>query len=230
MTIAIALILLGAPPSFDDIVQANLRDISFKMTLDWFDHQELRKISRDFATTYEAKNAEFAYKEPMMLRSSSQVSGQSVLYAIVGDKKIVKVPRLGIKTTQDIARGPGKRQTLLDWGIVTSVMRDKFVKGTYIRTEPNGQWVFDIRYQYAADTSRFRAWVDPAKRAIVKKLTYNSKGELMSIFEYGGHVQIGGVWFPTKLSVTNAEGKLGGRSTISDIKVNAGIADSLFQL
>ncbi|MGI8924289.1 MAG: outer membrane lipoprotein-sorting protein [Fimbriimonadales bacterium] len=229
MILIFAALVLTPGQAFADAVQPKLRDISFTVKLEWSSRAELSKINRDFAMGYEAHTAEVQYKDPLMLRGTAKISGQKAIYVIKGDTKTWYVPRFGAKVDQKVGAAPGKRQTLLDFGLVTTGMKDRFISGKFVRKE-NGENVFDLRYAYEKDTSRHRVWVDPVKRVITKRMWYSQKGELMATFSYSLHAKFDGVWVPKKMSVQNAEGRLAGVSLLSDIKVNQGLEDSVFKI
>lgn len=220
---------VGSVPTFDDIVQSNLRDVTFRVTVETAHRMELRKVNKDFALSYEAKEAMVWWKEPMKLKLKSTMNGSEITYTIVGFKKWYTLPRLGNVKTEDIKDAPGKHQTLLDFGLITDSMRDQFLKGTYIRTDGEGFYIFDVFYRSENDPSRHRIWVDPRRKYIVKRMWYNRRGELMASFEYSEPIQVGGVWFPTRLTVYNAEGKVAGVSRYRDVRINTGIPDSVFR-
>ena len=230
MPVLAALLFTAPAPLLADIVSQKLEDISFTMNLVSSDRAELRKINSDFATTYEVKSTMFKYKDPLMLRAEGKINGQTVQYVIAGERKTYYVPKFRIKSSQDVGKAPGKRQTLLDWGIVTRGMQGKFLSGTFIRKDQDGRYVFDLRYQYAKDTSRFRVWADPKRKVMTKRMWYNQQGQLMATFHYSDFAPVNGIWFPTMMTVTNSEGKLAGTSRLENIKVNSGIADSVFKL
>lgn len=225
----LAAVLVASGPTLQDAVQPNLRDISFRVTLTWSSREELSKINRDFAMGYEAKTASVKYKEPLMLRGSAAISGQKADYSIVGDTKTWYVPRIGAKVRQPVGDAPGKRQTMLDFGIITSSMAKTFLTGTFVRKEGDLA-VFDLRYRTKKDTSRHRIWVDLAKRAILRRMWYSQKGQLMATFTYAGQTKVNGVWMPTRMTVSNAQGVKAGTSKIDQIVVNHGIPDSAFKL
>ena len=191
----------------------------------------MRKINKDFAAGYEADMVEVQYKDPLKIRLISYINRERYIYIVNEGFKSFSVPRLGIRrTNEDVRKEPGKWQTLLDFGVITSGMQRSFVKGTYVRTDRDDQYVFDVTYQYSGDTTRFRIWVDPAKKFVTKRMWYNQKGVLVATFLYDNPVQSNGVWFPTRLTVQNAEGKTAGVSIFKAVKANTGIADSAFKL
>jgi len=227
--ILVSLITFSSP-TLDDIVCSKLEDLSFTASIETAIRKELKKINKDFAFSYEAEGIRVLYKEPLKLKVSTLYNGQEAVYVIKGDTKYYHVPRLNLKRKDNIAEEPGKRQTLLDFGLITKSMKESFLNGNYVRTDSDGNYVFDLRYQYKKDYTRFRVWVDPQKKYIVKKMWYNQHGELMATFEYSEPVHVNSVWFPGKIVVKNAEGKLAGISRISNVKVNTGIPDSEFSL
>ncbi|MCH8274377.1 MAG: outer membrane lipoprotein-sorting protein [Armatimonadetes bacterium] len=230
LALAAVTLATAALPTFDDAVQTGLKDIAFSVKVVSAKRAELRKINRDFAISYEAKEVKVQWKEPMKLRLTSKVNGQALTYLVVGSKKTYHIPRLRLKKTEDISKSPGKRQTLLDFGMISPSMSKSFLKGSYVRTDREGRLIFDVNYQYAGDTSRHRVWIDAGKRYVVKRMWFNRKGQLMATFDYTEPVEANGLWIPTKLTVRNAEGKVAGVSRFESIKVNGGIPDSVFKL
>lgn len=228
----VAVFAVGAAgPTFSDAVQTALRDVSFTVDVQTANRAELRKINKDFAAGYEADMVEVQYKDPLKIRLTSHMNRERYIYIVKEGFKSFSVPRLGVRqTNEDVRKEPGKWQTLLDFGVITSGMQRSFLKGTYVRTDRDGQYVFDVNYQYTGDTTRFRIWVDPSKKYITKRMWYNQKGVLVATFLYENPVQSNGVWFPTRLTVQNAEGKTAGVSLFKDVRANIGIADSVFRL
>ncbi len=91
--------------------------------------------------------------------------------------------------------------------------------------------VFDIAFKASdnyKDTSHQRITVDSAKHFVLKREWFGQDGKLRATFVYSEPTQISGVWLPTDMKVSNADGQLAGETKAKEIKVNQGLDDKLF--
>lgn len=213
-----------------DYTQPHLHDVSFKAVIVKGNQSELRKINADFGQAYRFDYANVKLKEPFMLRVESVVEDQSVLVIGNGARVLYRVPRANIKSRQNLSNSPGRRQTFLDFGLLTPSLFDSLFDAKFIRNDrATGDIVFDITYQPGLkDTSRHRVWVDPDRHIVAKSEWYNQGGVLLATFFYESPKKINGVWVPTRLTVKNAEGALAGQTDYQNVEVNTGLASSLF--
>ncbi len=229
---AAAVALGQSSPSIRDVWQDELKDFSFVAKKISANQKELAKINKDFGSAYRFTSTEIQYKEPMMLRGESKVEDQSIIYIINGPIRRYKIPRAGINTREDLAKAPGKRQTPLDFGIVTPSLFNGLFQAKFVRKDTrSGDLVFDLTYlEKLDDDSRHRVWIDPEKKFVTKREWYsqNDNFRLMATFFYEAPQAFGKVFMPTKLTVNNAEGKLAGVSAYTQIQVNRGIPASDF--
>lgn len=222
----------SADPQISDVFQKNFKDASFGGTIEQVNQSELVKIKKDFGNNYRVKDTKVQLKEPHMLRFQAKVQDTDVLYIINGTRRLAKIPRAGINSKDNFDRAPGKRQTLLDFGILTASMFEDPFSAKYVRTDrQNGDYVFDLTFKTSYnDTSRHRVWVDPEKKFTTKREWYGQNGRFLATFLYEEPVSQNGVWFPTKISVKNVEGKLGGVTKYKNVVINAGIPSSTFEI
>lgn len=228
---AASAILAQANPDIDDFVQANLKDATFVARKVSADQRELQRINRDFAQSYRFDNSTVQYKEPMMLRLESRVEDQSILYIINGATRTVRIPKANFNTRENLARAPGKRQTPFDFGLLTPSLFRNFMVAKFIRRDrATNDLVFDFFYENQNDDStRHRVWVDPDKKVISRREWYSQNGgHLVATFVYEEPKQYSGVWVPTRVSVRNAANKVAGVTEYASVRVNTGLADSLF--
>lgn len=234
MIAALALVAVSAPGQaavkIDDLVQSGLHDATFTAQVVSANHAELAKINKDFAQSYRFKSMSVRLKEPYKLRLDSKLDDQDIRFIINGTTRHLIVPKAGIKQREDLSDEPGKRQTLLDFGLLSPSLFNGLLDGAFVRTDrATGAHVFDLTYEPAYRYAvRYRVWIDPAKRFTFKREWYGRKGNLMAIFHYEEPRQFGSVWLPTRLSVRNAENKLAGVTEYKNLKVNSGLADSIF--
>lgn len=223
-----------AEPSISSYVQSGFKDVSFSAKVKDSNQKELAKINQDFAKSYRFKASNVWLKEPMKLRMESKVEDTDIYFIINGGRKLVRVPRVNINQRDDISKSPGKRQTPLDFGLLTPSLFNGFFQAKYVRTESKGEFsgdvVFDLTYIPSLDdSSRQRVWVNPSRKFTAKREWYSQEGYLMATFFYDQEKQYGPVWMPTRVTVRNADGKVGGSTEYVNVKVNQGLADSLFK-
>jgi hypothetical protein len=221
-----------ATPTIEEFCQRDLRDASFVAIKVRASQIELQKINDDFGTSYKFDQIQFQYKEPLKLRLEAKVEDTSMLYIIDGPKQVIRVPRLKVNSRQDLSKSPGRRQTPLDFGVLTpSLFTDLFV-AKFVRTDrETGDLVFDITYNPSLDdTSRHRVWVDKAKGIVDKREWYNQRGKQLATFLYSAPKEIGGVWIPTQMTVKNNDNVVAGITRYDSVKVNTGLPDSLFEM
>lgn len=236
MILAFTVFSLATPlvnPSINDFIP-KFRDAAFTMKVGQANFAELRKINKDFADSYRFKTTDVKMKEPFKLRVEGKLDGSSIMYIINGKNKLVKVPRSKLSFRDNVANSPGKIQTPLDFGLITASLFDDFYVATFVRSDrATGDAVFDLTYEPRfKDKTRQRVFIEPTTKLLNKREWYNRKGELMAVFSYGGATKDAGtgVYFPTTLTVRNAENKVAGTATYSDLKVNDGLSEALFEL
>ena len=218
--------------SIDSYVQKNFDDASFTARVKFANQKELAKINDDFGKSYRVPYSEFKVKEPFMLRVETKVDDTQVLYIINGTKQIIRIPRIKVNSRQDLSKSPGRRQTLLDFGILTPSLFTGLFDAKFVRMDrATGNAVFDITYPARLDdTSRHRVWIDPQKKCVTKREWFGQSGRQMATFYYNDPENVGGVWIPTKVQVKNVDGVLAGETYYSGLKVNSGLSDSLFSV
>lgn len=229
---AVAALTIGQAPSqnITAYAQASLKDATFTAKVDSANQRELAKINKDFAQSYRFRQMSVRMKEPFKLRLESTVDDTQIFFIINGGTKLIRVPRAGITDRQDVSLKPGMRQTALDFGLIPPSLFSNFFQAKFVRQERrDNTMVFDLTYvPRLDDKSRYRVWVDPQRKYTVRREWYSQWGNLMATFLYEEPKQVGGVWFPTKVTVRNAENKVGGVTRYSNLAANTGIDEALF--
>jgi outer membrane lipoprotein-sorting protein len=231
-----AAVLAPADPSIASYTQSRLEDLSFTAKVLSAKQAELKKINQDFSVSYRFTSSKVWIKEPLMLRMESTVDDTQIFYIVNGTRRLVSVPRTGLRQREDLSRAPGKRQTPLDFGILTPSLFRNFFTAKYVRTESRGDLkgclVFDLSYVPSMnDTSRNRVWVHPTLRTTPRREWYSQNGGyLVATFAYTDVKTVDGVNVPTKVTVSNADGKVAGSTGYNGIQVNSGLPASLFKV
>ena len=224
--------LQSGSTNIDSYVQKGFRDVTFNAVIAKKNLTELRKINPEFANTYLFDSILVRAKEPFKLRLEAAADDTKATYIIDGMRQQFSVPRLGLRQTKDLSKYPGRRQTLLDFAIPTESLFDGFYTAKFVRFDrADGDPVFDLTFpKVFDDTSRQRVWIDKTQHIVTRREWYGQRGQLRAIFRYDVPKAINGVVFPTQLTVYNSENKVAGVTRYSNVKVNQGLADSLFKL
>lgn len=218
--------------AISDVYQPNFKDASFTARVVTGNQGELQKINRDFGQSYKFKFTHVKLKEPFKLRLESEVDDTSAIMILNGTTQLLRVPRIRFSQKTNLATEAGRRQTLLDFGILTSSLFDDLFAAKFLRVDrATNDLVFDITFQPKHDnTTRHRIWIDRDKKVVSKREWYNQHGRQLATFTYENPQQVGGVWFPTRVTVRNMDNKVAGVTDYTNVKVNTGLDDSLFKI
>jgi outer membrane lipoprotein-sorting protein len=233
-TLTLSLVMLAAAGAAHAQAPINshlpqVRDIALSSKIVSRDMAELRKISRDFAQSYRFASSEVFYKEPNRLRVNSRAGAITVSYVINGNTKVY---RAGAAVRNDISNKPKERQTAMLAGVLTPAFLQMFnVSGAGTGTfAGRSVHVYNLRYRQEPDGLWVRLSVDPQRKLVIRQQEFHADGSMKLDVRFLNPQQVSGVWVPTRLEVYNGEGKLGAVTEVSNIRVNTGLADSLFSV
>lgn len=225
----------GAEPSDIARFTTRITDLQTNVRVTQCDLKELEKIGPDFKQTYAIRNLTFLYKNPdkIRLEGHSPTLGTAVMI-LNGATRFYSVPRLRMKKTEDLESTPSRRQSLLEYGGLLSANTLSFMKGQFVRQETvdgSPADVFDMTYQGVESGSHYRLWIDPKTDVTLKRAWYDRSNNLKATFYYEEPREVSNhVWLPSRIEVKNAEGATAAVTTLSDVKVNQGLPDSLFSV
>jgi outer membrane lipoprotein-sorting protein len=233
--LAIAAMSMGTQTSqnIGDYVSKNLNDATMTAAIVKADQRELKKINDDFGNSYRFDSTTIQYKEPFKLRLSAKADDTDILYILNGPIQYFRIPKMGLNQKKDLSKAPGRRQTSMDFGMLTpGLFSGNFFQAKFVRSDrATGDVVFDLTYVAGLDdTSRHRVWIDPSKKYVTRREWYNQYNRQLATFFYENPKQFSGVWMPTQLTVKNVDNKVAGITRYESIKVNTGLPDSLFNV
>ncbi|HVL38940.1 MAG TPA: outer membrane lipoprotein-sorting protein [Fimbriimonadaceae bacterium] len=221
-----------ASASISDVYQRNFQDASFTARVVTGNQAELQKINKDFGASYRFKFTHVKIKEPFKLRLESEVDDTQAVMVLNGPTQLLRVPRIRFSQKTNLADEAGRRQTLLDFGVLTPSLFEDLFQAKFVRVDrATNDLVFDITFHPKYDnTTRHRVWIDREKRVVSKREWYNQHGRQLATFFYENPKQIAGVWFPTQVTVRNMENKVAGVTEYTNLKVNSGLSEDLFKV
>jgi outer membrane lipoprotein-sorting protein len=221
-----------------DYVASRLDDFTADLHLVRYDADAGHKITKDFGRIYDWMkkmhgDLQVSYKEPDKMRLDGRLGASKGTFIVNETKQIIRVPNLGLSFKNDFGDSPGKRKTLLDMGLIS----EDYL--SYTQAEFRGARpykgvdcaVFNISYRdKTKDTSHRLVWIDPRTRVTLKREEYSQEGKLLSIWYYHDPHEVSpGVFMPSSIEIDDSDGEPAGETAYKNIRVNQGIADTLFQ-
>ena len=233
ITTTFATLIMGGiqSTSIDSYLPNGLKDVSFNISLTKRLPKELQKIDQSYVVQYsQLDSATFRGKEPFKLRIDAKSEDTAGFTIVNGGRKLISIPVLRIKSKSDVSRQPGQRQTMMDFVILTNAEAHQFLNAKFVRFDrESGNPVFDLTFPESLDYPvRHRVWLDKTAKYMVKREWYGLQGQLRATFLYLSPTTVKGITIPTVLRVMNSENKVAAESKYLNVKVNDGIADSVF--
>ncbi len=233
ITTTFASLILGGLQStnIDSYLPAGFKDISFNISLTKRLPKELQKIDQSYVIQYsQLDSALLRGKEPFKLRIDAKSEDTAGTTITNGGRKLIRVPVLHVNIKSDVSKQPGQRQTLMDFVTLTTAEAHQFLNAKFVRFDrETGNPVFDMTFPSELDYPvRHRVWLDKNLHYVVKREWYGLQSQLRATFLYLNPTTVKGITVPTVLRVMNAENKVAAESKYLNIKVNDGIADSIF--
>ncbi len=228
--LALALTFAAAAPAAPDIralTSASVKTLQLSSEITTENQDELKKISGDIALAYRLHRGSMVYEQPGKLRIDASIPHLATGYYIInGNQKLTVAPF--VHEVQDTTGAPGKRQTLLDFGLVPPELLTQD-NATFLRHE-SGLLVFQLQPKQAGETEKDLVWIDPKTHITTQRYNYNRDGKLTKWFLYKNPMLVGGVYVPTRVELYNTENKLAGATVYQNIRVNSPVSESLFKI
>ncbi len=188
---------------------------------------ELSRIEGDFKEAYRFHRVSIAYMQPDKLQFQSVVAGAHITYTINGPNKYTSIPTFHVHKTEDTTGSPGKKQSLLDVGLVPpELLRD--YNGKFLRKE-GSLLVFQISPKIRSERFFDIVWIDPTTRITSKREHHNQDGKLIAWYQYKNPLKVmANVYMPTRVEVFNPLNHLAAVTAYKNIKVNGPVDSSIF--
>ncbi len=228
LLLAAGLPALAQAPELERMAVAGVADLRARLEVVRVDGAAMRSISPDLAMLFGLKALDIAYKEPARFRAEARVG----LLVIDGSTLYYRVPQLGIKRRTDLGADLHRRHSLFDLGLLTRAKLEQ-LEGRRLRSEALhgvAAEVFELRYRADREV-RYVAWLDPVRRVTLRRQWFDRSNRLKGTFDYLDVSEAApGIFVPRKIEVRTAAGSLAGVAVYSDVVVNGGLADALFEL
>lgn len=206
-----------------------VKDITVTTKVAWKDMSVLKEISTEFAQGYRFASSTTYYKEPGKFRVDSKAGAVNVRYIINGNTKTLKAG--AINKRWDISKKPGQLQGAPTVGLVTPDWTRLLTTRYLGEATINGVKTVSYEARLSAEPkgSYSVLYMDPERNYIVRNERHFGDGKIKNVFDHLEPKRVSGVWVPTKTKVYDGRGRLGAITEVTDLKVNTGLAESLFK-
>jgi len=172
------------------------------------------------------------YKQPDKLRMEGRIGETPAEYVVNGSTRTVAIPRLHFRKRDELGEAPGRRYSLLDLGLIARSDLP-FIQSRYLREEEVAgveTSVFELNFRGDVRL-KYVLWVDPRTHVVRKRQWFDGEGKLKATFLYQDVKEVqNGLWFPTRVEILNGDGAVAAITQYSDLKINQGLADALFEV
>ena len=217
-----------AAPDIRALTSNNVKTLQASSEIVAENQDELKKISGDISLAYRLHRGSMVYEQPGKLRVDATIPHLATGYYVInGNMKRTVAPFVDKK--QDTTGAPGKRQTLLDFGLVPPELLTDY-NATFLRRE-SGLLCFQIQPKQAGETEKDLVWIDPKTHITAQRYNYDRDGKLVKWFLYKNPVLVApGIYVPTRVELYNTSNKLAGATVYQNVRVNQPVSESLFKI
>lgn len=214
-------------PNIDQYTSAKIRTLTMDTEVVTDNQDDLKKIGGDFAEAYRFHHVMLSYVQPDKLQFDSVVLGTHITYTINGNRKFTSIPSYHVHKVEDTTGSPGKKQSLLDVGLVPPELFDLY-NATFLRMDGK-LLVYQIMPKQKSETYKDIVWIDPVTHITTKRIHYNRDGKLIAWYQYLNPAEPRPhMYVPTRVEVYNPDNQLAAVTAYSNIKINLPVDNSIF--
>lgn len=190
----------------------------------------LKRVDQAYARVYDLQSATISIKAPDSIRVDAKLGMVKVVYISAGGKKIFRASKLNMNKVEDYSKDPAKLQAPLDFGLVTPQLW--LNRRVEIIDDAAAQAAGEIKLKLTwlkGDMINY-AWIDATNLWLKRFEKRDGRDKLLARAEYSNPQNLGNViWMPTKVELFAPDGAKAGSMEFSGLKLNTGLADTLFQ-
>lgn len=206
------------------------QDLTMVGTVVYKNRKALAKIESAYSMLYDFKSAGISFKYPDKLRMEGKLGMVRFEYIVNGSTKVIRAPSVRINKKEDYSDDPAKTQGALDIGLVTPSLWQKRKVELVDDPEAAANGELKLRLRWPKGDMIYHIWIDAQDLYLKMFEKRDAQGRLQIKVVYSDPKRFGGViWMPTRVEVFGPDGEKAGVSELSDVKVNTGLPDSLFE-
>lgn len=211
-------------------VESKLTDYKAETYIVQADKENVSEMGEGYQDILKLEKAVVSYKKPDKIRYDGYALGMKVTYIQNGYTKLVITSM--IRHKDDVKADPGKRQNTLDLGFLSSRLWAEN-RVSLLSSDKNGLLKLKLVPRWGADNNKRHdlIWVDSKTLRITRREKYRGSGEIRMSVVFSNYSElVKGLPVATTATMFNPKGEKLGTVTYRNIKVNVGLADSLFSL
>jgi outer membrane lipoprotein-sorting protein len=206
------------------------QDLTMVGTVVYKNRKALAKIESAYSMLYDFKCAGIFFKYPDKLRMEGKLGMVSFEYIVNGSTKIVRAPSVRINKKKDYSDDPAKTQDALDIGLITPSLWQRRKVELVNDPDATANGELKLRLRWPKGDTIHHVWIDAQDLYLKRFEKRDAQGRLQIKVVYSDPKRFDGViWVPTRVEVFGPDGEKAGVSEVSDVKVNIGLPDSLFE-
>ena len=211
----------------------NINDLQANLQVTLIDPKPLEAIDKEVARLYALHNVSLQYKAPDRLRlnaNSPKDGRESLLFN--AEQRLFTVEKGKNGKEQNLADSPARRSFLYEYcGLLTpdmfDTLRARFVKQEKLQNIPTV--VYDLTYWGMDEGPYSRVWIDPERRILLRKESFDRDSKLKTVFIYRQPTELApDLWLPGSVEMADAKGKIFATIKIAAGRANRGIPDTDF--
>jgi outer membrane lipoprotein-sorting protein len=211
---------------------ARVRDMVLEVQRKEVREAELRRMQRSAGSMLEFSRLKVLFMAPDRIRFEGRRGLVPVTVVQNGNVQVVRFG-LGLKSRQDLAKAVRRKQSGLEFGLLPGEVWDDYAVTEAGTEEWDGHeaLVLQLRAHGERQGSSFqKVWVDPQTHRVVRRDRFSGDGKLKTrqVFK-DPYRSPAGTWLSKRIEVYNQNGKFVGALEVTDIRVNEGVAESLFR-
>jgi len=209
----------------------NVLDVVMAVTVVYKDRNALEKVDPTYASLYEFKTASVSMKMPDKMKIDGKLGMVKFEYIINGFRKLFRAPAVNIRKKDDYSSSPAKLQDALDMGVITSSLwRHNRRADVVPDADAESEGMVKLKLQWPDAAPYCYVWLDARTLCLHRLEKFDGDGKTAFKIVYSNHRDLGGdLWVPTRVEMYAPDGRRAGASEMSDIRVNVGLQDSLFE-
>lgn len=208
--------------------EAGFRDIKADMVVTNPNKDNVQGMGEGYGDILQLQKATLSFKSPDKLRFDGYAKGVKVVYLQNGYTKLITAAM--IRHKKMVKNEPGQRQDTLDIGFLSS----RLWTDNTVSVVSNQAGVVQLKFKPKFGSKDKRCdlvWINGNNLRVIKREKYLADGTMRARYMYSDYMAVGKS-LPLARKVAMFDAKGGGLGTISyvNVKINSGLAESLFSL
>lgn len=207
---------------------SGIRDISARMVVLDADKKNVRNINPSLIEALNIKEMDVFYRSPDKFRAEAMAKGLQLTWILNGDRQLISVPGMMIRKMEDIGRNPGRKRNSLDLGFVSDQLWQDF--NVTVISQSKDAHRLRLTPKVAEGKRHELIWVEPETMKLLRRDRHSRSGTMSVRYTYGNHRKFRNLAVAQQAKVYDPNGEFAGTIEYRNLKINSGLAESLFSL